>query len=317
LQKEDFIPLAQKYAQNKCSLSEKEVVEIFFQKRIEDEENSTILFTEEKRKAILDCINAKISKPKGVLRALYFKTATIAAIGIALIGIVFLFNPEQNHRTIIQSTAKGEQKKLLLPDGSQILLNANSSLSYSSDFKTNRNLILSGEAYFKVVKNPNRPFIVKSEQFETKVIGTSFTIKAYKNQSNEIKVLTGIVEVNSTENTSWKFILTKNQQLKFSKSMLPVQSFATNEDFLAWTKNTLIFTNSTLGEAAETLENKFNVSIIFDSHDLRELRITGKFKKENLNNILQSIAVVKQLEIEFITQNQIYIREKKKNEIQN
>lgn len=317
MQKEDFIPLAQKYAQNKCSLSEKEVVEIFFQKRIEDEENSTILFTEEKRKAILDCINAKISKPKGVLRALYFKTATIAAIGIALIGIVFLFNPEQNHRTIIQSTAKGEQKKLLLPDGSQILLNANSSLSYSSDFKTNRNLILSGEAYFKVVKNPNRPFIVKSEQFETKVIGTSFTIKAYKNQSNEIKVLTGIVEVNSTENTSWKFILTKNQQLKFSKSMLPVQSFATNEDFLAWTKNTLIFTNSTLGEAAETLENKFNVSIIFDSHDLRELRITGKFKKENLNNILQSIAVVKQLEIEFITENQIYIREKNKNEIQN
>lgn len=317
MQKEDFIPLAQKYAQNKCSLSEKEVVEIFFQKRIEDEENSTILFTEEKRKAILDCINAKISKPKGVLRALYFKTATIAAIVIALIGIVFLFNPEQNHRTIIQSTAKGEQKKLLLPDGSQILLNANSSLSYSSDFKTNRNLILSGEAYFKVVKNPNRPFIVKSEQFETKVIGTSFTIKAYKNQSNEIKVLTGIVEVNSTENTSWKFILTKNQQLKFSKSMLPVQSFATNEDFLAWTKNTLIFTNSTLGEAAETLENKFNVSIIFDSHDLRELRITGKFKKENLNNILQSIAVVKQLEIEFITENQIYIREKNKNEIQN
>ncbi|MBC7747457.1 MAG: FecR domain-containing protein [Methylotenera sp.] len=317
MQKEDFIPLAQKYAQNKCSLSEKEVVEIFFQKRIEDEENISILFTEEKRKAILDLINAKISKPKGVLRALYYKTATIAAIGIALIGIVFLFNPEYNHRTIIQSTAKGEQKTLLLPDGSQILLNANSSLSYSSDFKTKRNLILSGEAYFKVIKNPNRPFIVKSEQFETKVLGTSFTIKAYKNQSNEIKVLTGIVEVNSTENTSWKFILTKNQQLKFSKSMLPVQSFATNEDFLAWTKNTLIFTNSTLGEAAETLENKFNVSIIFDSHDLRELRITGKFKKENLNNILQSIAVVKQLEIEFITQNQIYIREKNKNEIQN
>lgn len=186
MQKEDFIPLAHKYVQNKCSLSEKEVVEIFFQKRIEDEENSTILFTEEKRKAILDRINAKISKPKREFRALYFKTATIAAIGIALIGIVFLFNPEQNHRTIIQSTAKGEQKTLLLPDGSQILLNANSSLSYSSDYKTNRNLILSVEAYFKVVKNPNSPFIVKSEQFETKVIGTSFTIKAYKNQSNQI-----------------------------------------------------------------------------------------------------------------------------------
>jgi transmembrane sensor len=149
LQKEDFIPLAQKFAQNKCSLSEKEVVEIFFQKRIEEEENSTILFTEEKRKAILNRINAKISKPKRELRALYFKTATIAAIGIALIEIVFLFNPEQNQRTIIQSTAKGEQKTLLLPDGSQILLNANSSLSYSSDYKTNRNLILVGKLNLK------------------------------------------------------------------------------------------------------------------------------------------------------------------------
>lgn len=77
----------------------------------------------------------------------------------------------------------------------------------------------------------------------------------------------------------------------------------------------MIFKNSTLGEVAETLENKFDVSILFDSNDLRELRISGKFKEENLSTILLSIAVVKQLKIDFITPNKIHIRVKNQDSI--
>jgi ferric-dicitrate binding protein FerR (iron transport regulator) len=311
LQKEDFIALALKYAQNKCSLSEKEAVESFFLKRANEEQNIVILsLTEEKRNVILAKINTEINKPKEKLRRLYFKTATIAALAIVLLGIPILIIQSTSKNLITQSASKGELKNLFLPDGSQLILNANSSVTYSTDFENNRKLNLKGEAYFKVVKNPRRPFVVKTEQFETTVLGTSFTIKAYKNHPNQISVLTGKVEVNSTKKTHFKFILTKNQQLLFSKSILPVLSDDTKEDFLAWTKNTMIFKNSTLDEVAETLENKFNVSIIFDSNDLRKLRISGKFKEENLANILQSIAVVKQLQIDFITQNKIHIRVK-------
>lgn len=233
MQKEDFITLAQKYAQNKCSLSEKEAVETFFLQQTEKEQNTIILsLTEEKRNAILHKINSEINKPKGKLRSLYFKTATIAAIVLVLLGISFLTTQSTRKNLITQSATKGEIKTLSLPDGSQLILNANSSVTYSTDFIDNRKLILKGEAYFKVVKNPSSPFIVKTEQFETKVLGTSFTIKAYKNNPNQISVLTGKVEVNSTKKTHWKLILTKNQQLHFSKSILPVLSKDTKEDFL-------------------------------------------------------------------------------------
>ena len=124
---------------------------------------------------------------------------------LVLLGISFLTTQSTRKNLITQSATKGEIKTLSLPDGSQLILNANSSVTYSTDFIDNRKLILKGEAYFKVVKNPSSPFIVKTEQFETKVLGTSFTIKAYKNHPNQISVLTGKVEVNSTKKNPLEF----------------------------------------------------------------------------------------------------------------
>ena len=313
MQKEDFITLAQKYAQNKCSLSEKEAVEIFFLKQTEKEQNTIILsLTEEKRNAILHKINTEINKPKGKLRSLFFKTATIAAIALVLLGISFLITQSTRKNITTQSAAKGEIKTLFLPDGSQLILNANSSVTYSTDFIDNRKLILKGEAYFKVVRNPKSPFTIETPQFKTKVLVTSFTIRAYENYPNTISVLSGKVEVNSKENPNKKIFLTKNQQLRFQKSQVPQLTNNSREDFLAWTKNIVVLENTSLGETSEILRNKFNVTILFDNPELEQLRITGKFKEENITTILKSIAQVKQLEIHFKTQNIIFIREKPK-----
>ena len=314
MQKEDFIALAQKYAQNKCSLSEKEAVESFFEKQTEKEQNIIILsLTNEKRNAILHKINARIIKPKGKVRKLYSKTAKIAAIALLVLGITFFITESTSKKLITQSAALGEMKTLLLPDGSKLILNANSSITYSTDFKNNRKLNLKGEAYFKVVRNPKKPFIVETAQFKIKVLGTSFTIRAYKNYANTIRVLSGKVEVNSKENPNEKVFLTKNQQLSFSKSQLPLLTNDSQRDFLAWTKNIVVLENTTLGETAEILRNKFKVTILFDNPELEQLRITGKFKNENITTILKTIGEVKQLEIDFQTPNKIFIREKPKN----
>jgi ferric-dicitrate binding protein FerR (iron transport regulator) len=313
LQKEDFIALAQKYGQNKCSLSEKEAVETFFLKQTEKEQNTIIpSLTEEKRNAILYKINAKINKPKGKLRALYFKTPTIAAIAIVLLGISFLIIQSTRKNIITQSAAKGEIKTISLPDGSQVILNGNSNVTYTTNFINNRKLNLQGEAYFNVVKNPSLPFIVKTKQFETKVLGTSFTIKAYANCPNVISVLSGKVAINAQGSPNKYIFLTKNQQLRFTKLQLPQLTNNTREDFLAWTKNIVVLENTSLGETSEILRNKFNVTILFDNPELKQLRVTGKFKEENITTILKSIAQVKQLEIYFKTPNIIFIREKPK-----
>jgi len=314
LQKEDFITLAQKYAQNKCSLSEKEAVESFFEKQTEKEQNTIILsLTNDKRNAILHKIKAEINKPKAKLRTLYSKVAKIAAITIVLLSVTFLVTRSSTNNIITQSAAKGEIKTLLLPDGSKLILNANSSITYSTDFKNNRKVHLKGEAFFKVVRNPKKPFTVETTQFKIKVLGTSFTIRAYQNYSNTISVLSGKVEVNSKENPKEKIWLTKNQQLSFSKSQLPIRTNDSERDFLAWTKNIVILENTTLGETAEILKNKFKVTILFENTELEKLRITGKFKNENITTILKTIAEVKQLEIHFQTTNKIFIRKKPKD----
>jgi len=314
LQKEDFITLAQKYAQNKCSLSEKEAVESFFEKQTEKEQNTIMLsLTKDKRNAILHKIKAEINKPKAKLRTLYSKVAKIAAITIVLLSVTFLVTRSSTNNIITQSAAKGEIKTLLLPDGSKLILNANSSITYSTDFKNNRKVHLKGEAFFKVVRNPKKPFTVETTQFKIKVLGTSFTIRAYQNYANTISVLSGKVEVNSKENPKEKIFLTKNQQLSFSKSRLPIRTNDSERDFLAWTKNIVILENTTLGETAEILKNKFKVTILFENTELEKLRITGKFKNENITTILKTIAEVKQLEIHFQTTNKIFIRKKPKD----
>jgi ferric-dicitrate binding protein FerR (iron transport regulator) len=227
-----------------------------------------------------------------------------------VLAIPLLITRSTSKSLITQSAAKGEIKTLFLPDGSQLILNSNSSITYSNDFKDNRKLTLRGEAYFKVVRNPKSPFTVETPQFTTKVLGTSFTIRAYENYPSIISVLSGKVQVNSIENPNQNIFLTKNQQLLFQKLQLPQLLNDSREDFLAWTKNIIVLKNTSLGETAEILRNKFNVTILFDNPKLEQLKISGKFKNETITTVLKSIVEVKQLEIDFQTPNKIFIREK-------
>lgn len=312
MKKEQLIKLADKYSKNNCTEAEKEVVELFFQKLQKKGKDLPIDLSEEKRDELFLKLTAEINKSNFRLRNLIYKVSKIAAVALFFIGIPLatIFYGSEKNETVNHLTAKSEIKNILLPDGSQVILNANSSISYSEDFKQNRKLKLTGEAFFKVVKNPKSPFVVETSQFKTKVLGTSFNVKAYSNTINTVSVVTGKVEVNSKENLAWKSTLIKNQWISIKKQEAPQLSNDDAKDFNAWTKNILIFQNSSLRETAITLENQFDVTIVFEKQELEELRITGKFKEENLNNILNSIALVKQLEIQFLTKNKIYVRKK-------
>lgn len=312
MQKDEFIQLAKKYAQNKCSWAERRVVEEFFKKLQDKDQVIPYNFSEEKRNFLLKKINSKIDKPKNRLFHLYSRTVKIAAIAITLIGIGFLANYLINNGNISQVAAKGEKKTIFLPDGSLVFLNSNSSISYSKNFKNKRELELTGEAYFEVKSNPEKPFLVETEKIKTRVLGTSFNIQAYKNSQTKVSVNTGKVEVD-LKDISEKIILIKNQQLSLNNPNGPVLTKDNSEDFIAWTKNTIVLKNTSLGEAAKILENWYDIEINFTNKELQELKISGKFKNEKFINILKSIAIVKQLEIELLTENQILIREKQKD----
>ncbi len=312
MRKEQFIKLAQKYSQNNCSPAEIELVESFFQKLQEEYNDFSIELSEELRNELYLKISSRIENRNRRLRKLFYKSAKIAAVLVLFIALPvgLIFYVGNSKENIEQLTAKSEIKTILLPDGSQVVLNANSSINYSEDFKQKRTLKLSGEAFFKVVRDPKSPFVVETAEFKTKVLGTSFNIKAYPNRLSSVSVVTGKVEVVVKEHPNNKSILTKNQSLSFSNNKMPQIAISNSADFNAWTKNILIFQNSTLAEIAKTLENRFNISIVFEDESIEKLRVTGKFKEDNIANILSSIALVKQLEIQFLTKNSIYVKKK-------
>jgi transmembrane sensor len=311
VQKDEFIQLAKKYAQNKCSWGEQQAVEEFFKKLQDNGQVVPYTFTEEKRNFLLKKINSKIGKPKKRVLHLNSTILKIAAAVLLLLGIPFLGNILLKNENISVVAAKGEKKTIHLPDGSLVFLNSNSSVNYSKNFKNKRELQLIGEAYFEVVKNPEKPFLVETDKITIRVLGTSFNIEAYKNSRTKVSVNTGRVEVDITE-ISEKTFLTKNQQLKYITGTQAVLSKDNSEDFNAWARNTIVLNNTRLGDAAKILENWYDIEINFSSKKLKEMTISGKFKDEKLSNVLKSIAIVKELEIDFLTQKQILIREKQK-----
>ena len=141
-----------------------------------------------------------------------------------------------------------------------------------------------------------------------RVLGTSFDINSYQHHDTKVSVITGKVEVTSP--TGKKVQITKNQQADLIESSDLQISTENSDDKIAWISNTIILKNTKLSETVKIIENWYNVAITIEDQELNDLTISGKFKDEKLENVLESIAYLKQLKINYTTKNQITIRKK-------
>lgn len=308
MNKEEFKIIAKKYSENQCNDQERTIVEAFFYEMQKSESADVVLLSNKKGKKISHAIYAQtISSTKKTVR---LRIMQVAAIAVLFLGISFLIKQFLTPKEIIQITNSEEKKEIILQDGSIVVLNRNSTVSYPEEFGNTRSIKLTGEAYFKVKRNPKKPFIVTMQDMTLKVLGTSFNINSYATGPTKVSVLTGIVNLKS--NSGKSVILTKNQQADFINSAFHVTKEESIEK-IAWTKNNIVLEQTTLGETAKILENSYNVTIDFEDRELEKLIISGKFKEEKLENILASIAFVKKLKIDYLTKNQIIIRRDKTN----
>lgn len=309
MKKETLLLLAKKYTEGTCTPEEKMAVEAFFDKM---QDNTTIDLHQSpdaKGDVILGKIFHELQLKKQPQKIRFKKALRIAAILIVALAVSFsvakfVFTPKE----IIQIANKGEKKEVLLQDGSVVVLNSNSSITYPEEFGETRNIKLSGEAYFKVFRDVKRPFIVQTHNVKVRVLGTSFDVNSYKHRATKVSVLTGRVEVSS--GTGKKVVIIKNQQADLKPNADFQISADDSSDGIAWTSNTIILKNTTLSETAKIIENWYNVAITFEDPEIKKLTISGKFKDEKLENVLESIAFLKQLKIIYLTQNQILIRRK-------
>lgn len=205
-----------------------------------------------------------------------------------LIGRGVLYYIPSGNEQIEISTAYGEQKRLVLPDSSEVWLNAGSTITYPETFtKENRVVTLDGEAYFSVRKDDAKPFIVETSQLSVKVLGTKFNVKAYANDANITTTLTsGKVEVSTQSRPPQT--LKPNERLTYDKSTSDIEiSTVDTVDTNSWVKGKIIFTNATAEEIFRTLERRYDTVIDHSADFSAPRRYTVKFlKDENLDEML-------------------------------
>ena len=187
----------------------------------------------------------------------------------------------------------GEKARLVLPDGSMVLLNAGSRISYTSDFdRRNRRVELDGEAYFEVEHDARRPFVVVTGQVVSTVLGTTFNVHAYSEDENyQITLATGSLLVDGgPESRSVR--LRPGEQGFFERTSGLLSLRRVNvEQVLSWQEDRLYFRAEPLASIARSLERQFNVDITIPDERLRRICFTGEFVDgENIHEIMRIIS---------------------------
>lgn len=189
----------------------------------------------------------------------------------------------------------GQSSNVVLPDGSKVMLNSQSSIVYNNDYKLHqRRVSLKGEAHFHVTKNPINPFVVSTEFFDVEVLGTTFNVKTY--ESDDIQVV-GLLEgkVKLTTHTTGEnktIYLTPNQKAIYNKCTgeLTVES-TDNISETAWMKGILSFHTEPLCNIKLELERKYNVRIQMNCPSIENDSFTGDFDNETLAEVLDDLKI--------------------------
>lgn len=193
----------------------------------------------------------------------------------------------------------GQSVKLLLADGTNVWLNSNSKLVFTSSFEENQRVVqLQGEGFFEVAHDPQHPFIVEVGQYRVKVLGTEFNVKAYHSDTHfEASLLSGSVEINRKE-TSENLLLKPQERVIITDNEVKLTTIGVN-DFL-WREGILFLDNKSIYEIALLLEQYYDTKIHIAEGRQITRKYTGKFR---LQDGAVHILKVLELQNDFIVKN--------------
>ena len=307
------------YGRNECSTEELAELHAWYQQL---ETNQASPFTDAKAAAQMQAQLWEqlhtARQPARVFRLPVW--AKVAAVALILAGAAFWLIQANTSKTTTPlavapepkkiSIPYGATKKIHLPDGTEVLLNAGSELQYAADFNTShRTVQLSGEAFFDVKKDAERPFIINTGKMNIRVLGTAFNVKAYpEDKTSEASLIRGAIEVSMHGDPKKKFILRPNEKIVFPNNTLPGsnelvalqrEGYALSNVSInpvdnsvietAWTNNRLAFMNERFGDIAQQLERKFEVKLHFEDSTAAGLRFTATFEDEDIRETLEAL----------------------------
>jgi len=292
---------------------------------------------------------ARVEKQKNVdmamkHRVVYANIIKVAAIVVITFGLSWLVFSRQSVSHKQSATNQiivplGSKTQAVLPDGSRVWINAGSKLTYKNDFNdTNRIVQLDGEAFFDVVSNKKKPFVVKTGKIAITAYGTTFNVKSYSDDNYiETTLVEGSVTIVSEGTKKRLATLKPNQKSVYSKASDNVvfdnivkRQENRNEKIVAinakeklllaetntenqtvWKDQKLYFVSETFDEIAAKLERWYGVKIHLLDNELKNQRFTGKFThNEPLSQVLEAIKITTEITYS-IKQNDVYISLKK------
>lgn len=239
-------------------------------------------------------ISTRQSPSKNGHLAFFLKIAALFLISISLYFSIKFIQNERSSPTQSLSTIENQLKTIYLPDGSVVWLKGDSQLKYPESFVgETREVTLFGEAFFKIFKNPSKPFIIRSQNLKTTVLGTSFNIRAYENDTQkEVAVISGKVRVSLNENQ--EIILKRNQKAIFStsgKSNLNIQPLKKFE-IESFDVLQLDFNEEGLEDIIKILNAEHGVNITIKNARLKNCVITADLTNLSLQASLEILTKV-------------------------
>jgi transmembrane sensor len=240
--------------------------------------------------------------------------AMVTCLVILLAGFAWLMYPpaqkqQEGQKPVLaqKATGRSEYKYMLLPDSTQVWLNAASTLEYPNEFAAGkREVFLTGEAFFDVKHADKLPFIIHSGKVTTRVLGTAFNIKAYPGRENVIvSVSRGKVQVNYDEKEV--ATLAQGQQVKVSnvKKTVIQKNIAVTEA-APWQQGNLVYDDETISDIVADLERIYDVTIRVQNEALAGERISTSFKREvGIENALKVLCSLTDTQLKLV--NKMYV----------
>lgn len=237
----------------------------------------------------------------------------LATLLLVVFGMQWLFTSSTSKERLTEAvsevtTRAGSKTTLRLPDSSVVWLNAGSRISYNKDFgRTNRQITLSGEAFFDVRKT-NLPFVIHTNDIKIKVLGTAFNVKSYPNEKTITSLIRGAVEVTLNNRPGEKYVLKPKEKLVIANSNIARQASATNKESLvmvaqmypnedslytetSWVDNKLLFQDESFQDLAIEMERWYGVRIFFKDESVARQRLSGSFTTETIQEAMEGLRI--------------------------
>ncbi|MDR6735691.1 MULTISPECIES: FecR family protein [unclassified Sphingobacterium] len=300
-----FESLIYKYQQNKADKAERSLIDHWYDTLDRQEIPEGEVDEDRLWNRIEQCI-IQTKPKKSVIRKLSYWSGAVAASMLLCFGVLFWkkqqdLNFSRNELNLkpgyrIFETGASQRKRVLLVDGSIVVMNAYSKIkldTVSYDRKDRVVELLAGEAYFEVKKDSTKAFIVNARQIQTKVLGTSFTVKNYAELDDiSVSVFTGKVQVIANNNPLG--VLTRGEQIRYTKN-----NHNSNQETFdlttrnSWMEGRVYLKQSSFAELALAVKNIYDVDIKTDDQRIAQQRYSMPISKQlSWTSTLESIKAI-------------------------